>query len=97
MEHYDRHLPTRAIEQYVSCMPHLSIDEGYRSEAQLAERLAQAEGEKDQLVKDLRYDIMEKGQKIEQLQAKYDRIRELLGKGTKVDPTLLDMSSSELE
>jgi len=74
MEHYDRHLPTRAIEQYVNCMPHLSIDEGYRSEAQLAERLAKAEGERDELVRDLRYDILEKGQKIEQLEAKYDRI-----------------------
>jgi hypothetical protein len=96
MEHYDRHLPTRAIEQYVACMPYLSIDEGYRSEAELTERLAKAEGEKDELVKDLRYDIMEKGQKIEQLQTKYDRILELLGKGTKVDPKLLDVKSSEL-
>jgi hypothetical protein len=97
MEHYDRHLPTRAIEQYVSCMPYLSIDDGYRSEAELTERLAKAEGEKDELVKDLRYEIMEKGQKIEQLQAKYDRILELLGKGTKVDPKLLDVKSSKLD
>ena len=76
-------------------MPFLSIGEVYRSEAQLTERLAKAEGEKDQMVKDLRYDIMEKGQKIEQLQAKYDRILELLGKGTKVDPKLLDEKRSE--
>ena len=32
----------------------------------------------------------------EQLQAKYDRILEPLGKGTKVDPKLLDVKSSEL-
>lgn len=96
MEHYDRHLPTRAIDQYLACMPFLSIDEAYRLEAQLTEKLAKAEGEKDEMVKDLRYDIMEKGQKIEQLQAKYDRILELLGKGTKVDPKLLDVKSSEL-
>ncbi len=96
MEHYDRHLPTRAIDQYLACMPFLSIDEAYRLEAKLTEKLAKAEGEKDQMVKDLRYDIMEKGQKIEQLQAKYDRILELLGKGTKVDPKLLDVKSSEL-
>ncbi len=57
--------------------------------------LKKAEGEKDELVRDLRYDIMEKEQKIEQLQAKYDRILELLGKGAKVDPKLLDVSSSE--
>ncbi len=93
MEHYDRHLPTRAIEQYVACMPYLSIDEGYRSEAQLAERLQRAEGEKDDVVKDLRYDILQKGQKIDQLQAKMDRILELLGKGAKVDPSLLDVKS----
>jgi hypothetical protein len=97
MEHYDRHLPTRAIEQYLAAMPFLSIDEAYRSEAQLTERLQKSEGEKGELVKDLRYDIMEKGQKIEQLQAKYDRILELLGKGKKVDPKLLDVKSSELE
>jgi hypothetical protein len=97
MEHYDRHLPSRAIDQYLACMPFLSIDEGYRSEAKLTEKLAKAEGEKDEMVKDLRYDIMEKGQKIEQLQAKYERILELLGKGTKVDPKLLDVKSSELD
>ena len=76
-------------------MPHLSIDEGYRSEAQLAERLQKAEGEKDELVRDLRYDILGKGQEIEQLKAKMNRILELLSKGAKVDPKLLDLSGSD--
>jgi hypothetical protein len=97
MEHYDRHLPTRAIEQYLACAPYLSIDEAYKSEAQLAGRLAEAEGEKDQQVKDLRYDMLRKGQEIDRLNSKMDRILELLGKGAKVDPKLLDVSTSELE
>jgi hypothetical protein len=97
MEHYDRHLPTKAIEQYFACAPYLSIDEAYRSEAQLAGRLAKAQGEKDDVVKDLRYDILRKGQEIDRLSAKMDRILELLGKGAKVDPKLLDVSTSELE
>jgi len=48
-------------------------------------------------VKNLRYDILGKGQEIEQLKAKMNRILELLSKGAKVDPTLLDVSSPKLE
>ncbi len=96
-EAYDRHLPKRAIEQYLTAMPFLSIDESYRSEAHLTEKLAEAEGEKDKLVKDLRYDILRKGQEIDRLNAKMDRILNLLGKGAKVDPKLLDVSTSEIE
>jgi hypothetical protein len=62
-EYYDRHLPIRAVEQYLLAMPFLSIDEAYRNEAVLSKKLREVEKIKDEDVKDLRYKVLELSQK----------------------------------
>jgi hypothetical protein len=66
-EHYDRHLPKWAVEQYLLAMPFLSIDEAYKNEAILSEKLREVEKVKDEDVKDLRYKILEPSQKNAEL------------------------------
>jgi len=77
-------------------MPHLSIDDAYRAERELSDRLRKAERDGDDLVKERKHEILEKGQRIEALQEKNDRVIELLKKNTKVDPELPAVKSSEL-
>jgi hypothetical protein len=87
--HYDRGLPLKAVEQYIRAMPFLSIDEAYRKEAALAEKLEEAEKARDEDIKDLRYALLAKDKEmgdmrktIEQLstiisEIKAERLREL--------------------
>ena len=58
-EYYDRHRPKRAVEQYLLAMPFLSVDEAYRNEAVVSEKLREVEKIKGEDVRNLRYKILE--------------------------------------
>jgi hypothetical protein len=80
---------------WVVSVDHVSLDYHKEKEPLLVLSDISLEGEKDALVKYMRYDILRKGQEIDRLNAKMDRILKLLGKGAKVDPKLLDVSTLE--
>ena len=73
MEHYDRHLPKRALDQYLRAMPFVSIDESYRQEAQLSQELEEkgkAHAEDYNVLKaqgnELRLQLVERNQKLDE-------------------------------
>jgi hypothetical protein len=66
-EHYDRHLPKPAIEQYLRAMPYLSIDQAYRTEAELSGKLERAEENQSKDFTDLRLRLLEKDSEVKGL------------------------------
>jgi hypothetical protein len=81
-EHYDRHIPRPAVEQYLRAMPYLSIGEAYRSEAELSKKLEDAERFKDTELNKIRSDMdhekLEKLEMKEQLSARDKQVEDLL-------------------
>jgi hypothetical protein len=72
--HYDRRLPLPVVRQYLKAMPYLSVDEGYRGEAVLQEKLEEVQKAKDEDVRDLRFQLLEEKQKTRDLADKMDQI-----------------------
>lgn len=66
--HYDRHLPLKAVEQYLAAMPYLSIDEAYRNELLEAKRAQEAVKAKDEDVRELRVQLLEDKGRIRDLE-----------------------------
>jgi hypothetical protein len=66
-EHYDRHIPKPAIEQYLRAMPYLSISPAYRAEAELSSKLLQAEENRSKDFTDLRLRLLEKDSEVKDL------------------------------
>ncbi|MDG7035454.1 MAG: hypothetical protein JRM78_04460 [Nitrososphaerota archaeon] len=58
-EHYDRHLPKPAIEQYLKAMPYLSISEAYRQVTVLEKQLETAQGQNLKEMTELRLQVLE--------------------------------------
>lgn len=75
-EHYDRHIPKPAIEQYLRAMPYLSIGEAYRSEAQLSQKLEKIEDEQDVKLRDTRIELLETKQRLTDMERSSQTERE---------------------
>lgn len=71
-EHYDRHLPKPAIEQYIRAMPHLSITPAYRAEAELAKKLDEMKKIEDKGFTELRLQLLEKDSAVRKLEKRVE-------------------------
>lgn len=71
-EHYDRHLPKPAIEQYLRAMPHLSINPAYRAEAELTKKLDEMKKIEDEGFTDLRLRLLEKDSVVRKLEKRVE-------------------------
>ena len=74
-EHYDRHLPKPAIEQYLRAMPFLSISEAYRQVTVLEKQLEKAEGQNRQEMTELRLQVLESEKKQRELEKEKDELK----------------------
>ncbi|MDG7043451.1 MAG: hypothetical protein JRM98_04970, partial [Nitrososphaerota archaeon] len=74
-EHYDRHLPKPAIEQYLRAMPFLSISEAYRQVTVLEKQLEAAEGQNRQEMTELRLQVLESEKKQRELEKDREQLR----------------------
>ena len=74
-EHYDRHLPKPAIEQYLRAMPFLSISEAYRQVTVLEKQLEAAEGQNRQEMTELRLQVLESEKKQRELEKEKDELK----------------------
>ena len=92
-EHYDRHLPKPAIEQYLRAMPFLSIDPAYRAEAELGQQLEAVQAEHGKDFTDLRLRFLEKGEELKTLQETSRKQEQTL----KEVLTILDQIKTERE
>lgn len=71
-EHYDRHLPKPAIEQYLRAMPHLSISQAYRAEAELTKKLDEMKKIEDKGFTELRLRLLEKDSAVRKLEERVE-------------------------
>ena len=69
-EHYDRHLPKPALEQYLRAMPHLSINPAYRAEAELSRKLEEKEKVHEKEWTELRVENLEVKEKLRESEKK---------------------------
>lgn len=72
-EHYDRHLPKPATEQYLRAMPHLSIGSAYRAEAELTKELDEMKKIEDKGFTELRLRLLEKDSAVRKLEARVEQ------------------------
>jgi hypothetical protein len=71
-EHYDRHLPKPAIEQYLRAMPHLSINPAYKTEAELTKKLDEMKKIEDRGFTELRLQLLEKDSAVRKLEKRVE-------------------------
>ncbi|MDG6993408.1 MAG: hypothetical protein JRN36_00710, partial [Nitrososphaerota archaeon] len=95
-EHYDRHLPKPAVEQYLRAMPFLSIGEAYRNEAALTQRLEEVEAANEGDLKDMKLELLtlkDEKKGLEERLEKHDRLLEVLLKHPGVAELLKEHSA----
>ncbi len=72
-EHYDRHLPKLAVEQYLRAMPYLSVGEAYRNEAKHLDEIEKLKKENSEKYVETRLELLESKDNIRKLELRIEK------------------------